>query len=67
MLSFHSSSARIVNTQRGVAELMEVALGDNVSDCDLLIFHASIGHNFQDMVDEAHKLAPRARIVATSC
>ncbi|MFM7176133.1 MAG: hypothetical protein ACKO0X_01775 [Bacteroidota bacterium] len=25
MLSFHSSSARIVNTRRGVAELMEVA------------------------------------------
>jgi hypothetical protein len=67
MLSFYSSSARIVNTRRGVAELLEVALGQNVSDCDLLIFHASIGHNFQELVDEAHKLAPRARIVATSC
>lgn len=67
MLSFHSSSARIINTRRGVVELMEAALGENVSDCDLLIFHASIGHDFQQLVDEAHKLAPRARIVAASC
>lgn len=67
MLKFNSSSARIVNTKRAVNECMEVALGEEMSSADLLIFHASIGHDFKDMVDEAKRLAPNARIVAASC
>jgi len=67
MLHFYSSSTRMVNTKRGVQECLESALGDAYSDANLLIFHASIGHDFQDMVDEASRLAPNARIVAASC
>lgn len=67
MLEFYSSSARIINTKRAVMECLEIAMGDNYSQADLLIFHASIGHNFQEMVDEAHSLAPKAIIVAASC
>ncbi len=67
MLKFNSSSARIVNTKRAVNECMEVALGEEMSSADLLIFHASIGHDFKDMVDEAKRLAPNARIVGASC
>lgn len=67
MLKFNSSSARIVNTKRAVNECMEVALGEEMSAADLLIFHASIGHDFKDMVTEAKRLAPNARIVAASC
>lgn len=67
MLSFYSGSTRMVNTRRAVAECLEIALGENAQDCDLLIFHASIGHNFTDLVDEAKKLAPNARVLAASC
>ena len=67
MLKFNSSSARIVNTKRAVNECMEIALGDQMNTADLLIFHASIGHDFKDMVTEAKRLAPQARIVAASC
>ncbi len=67
MLKFNSSSARIVNTKRAVNECMEIALGDQMNTADLLIFHASIGHDFKDMVSEAKRLAPQARIVAASC
>jgi hypothetical protein len=67
MLRFNSSSARIVNTKRAVNECMEVAMGQEMSSADLLIFHASIGHDFNDMVNEAKRLAPNARIVAASC
>jgi len=67
MLKFFSSSARVINTKRAVMECLEIAMGDNYSQADLLIFHASIGHNFQEMVDEAHALAPNATIVAASC
>jgi hypothetical protein len=57
----------MVNTRRGVAECLEIALGEENTDCDLVILHASIGHNFQDLVDETRRLAPSARIVAASC
>lgn len=67
MLQFYSASTRMVNSKRGVIEVMESAMGDEYANADLLIFHASIGHNFQDLVDQAHELAPNARIVAASC
>lgn len=67
MLEFFSGSTRMVNTRRGVNECLEIALGNQVSDCDLILIHASIGHSFQEMVDEAAKLAPKARILAASC
>ena len=67
MLQFFAASGRIINTQRAVTEVMESAMGDQYADADLLIFHASIGHDFQALVNQAKELAPRARIVAASC
>ena len=67
MLKFFSSSTRMVNTARGVQECLEASMGSDYAKSDLLIFHASIGHDFQELVNEASRLAPKARIVATSC
>ena len=67
MLQFFSASTRMVNTKRGVTEVMESAMGEAYANADLIILHASIGHNFQDLVDQAHEMAPNARIVAASC
>jgi len=67
MLQFFSASARVVNTRRAVMECMEIALGENYSNADLLVLHASIGHDFNEMVQQAHEMAPHARIVAASC
>ena len=67
MLSFYSASNRIVNTKRGVIECMEVALGESNTDCDLVILHASIGHNFNELIEQAKVMAPNARILAASC
>jgi hypothetical protein len=67
MLSFYSASNRIVNTKRGVIECMEVALGEDSTDCDLVILHASIGHNFNELIEQAKVMAPSARILAASC
>jgi hypothetical protein len=67
MLEFHSASTRMVNSKRAITECLEAALGDHVADCDLIILHASIGHNYQDLVDQARQLAPQARIVGASC
>jgi len=67
MLSFHSASARIINTKRGVTECVEIALGNDAHEADLLIFHASIGHDFSDILSQAKVLSPKAQIVAASC
>ena len=67
MLSFYSGSTRVVNTQRGVLECMELAMGDQYADADLLLFHSSIGHNFSELWTTASELAPNAKILAASC
>jgi Ni,Fe-hydrogenase III small subunit len=46
---------------------MEIALGNDYANSDLLIFHASIGHDFKEMVTQAKEMAPNAQIVAASC
>lgn len=67
MLKFSSYSTRMVNTRRGVLECLESAIGEDFSKVDLLIWHASLGHDFQELVDAAREHVPHARVVATSC
>jgi hypothetical protein len=64
MLEFYSSSTGAVNSKRAIAECLENALeGENNLDCDLIIFYTSIGHNFKDILSEAHRLSPNAQII----
>lgn len=67
MLEFFSASTRMVNTQRGITECLETALGPDTTDCDLIIIHSSLGHNFHDLLKYTSQLAPRAQVVAASC
>ena len=67
MLQFFSASARIINTRRAVMECMEIALGNHYSDVNLIVLHASVGHNFQEMLQQVHEMAPQAKVVAASC
>lgn len=66
MLEFHSASTRMVNSRRALTECVEAALGENTS-CDLLMIHASMGHDYQALLDQARELLPGARIVGCSC
>lgn len=69
MLEFFSSSSGAVNSKKAIAECLENALeGQKSLDCDLIIFYTSIGHNFKDILTEAHRLSPSAQIVGcTGC
>ncbi|MFM2146294.1 MAG: hypothetical protein RL732_1130, partial [Bacteroidota bacterium] len=67
MLSFYSASTRMVNSSRGITECLESALGSQINDCDLIVIHAALGHSFEELITQAHKLAPKARVVAASC
>lgn len=67
MLQFFSASTRMVNTKRGVTEVLESAMGADYASASLIILHASIGHDFKDLVAQAREMAPQARVVAASC
>jgi len=66
MLEFFSASTRMVNSRNAISECMESALGHNRS-CDLVIVNATIGHNYQELIDQVRALAPGARVVGASC
>jgi hypothetical protein len=64
MLQFYSSSTNVVNSKRAITECLETALGDEKNlDCDLIILHTGMGHNFEDILSEASRLSPSAQII----
>ncbi len=67
LLRFYSGSTGAVNTRRAVDECLENALGDEDTDCDLLIFYTTMGHAFREILSQARSRCPHARIVGTSC
>lgn len=68
MLEFFSASTRMVNSSRAMAICLEEALGEGQTNCcDLIVFHASLGHKYPELASQARKLAPKARIVGNSC
>lgn len=67
MLELFSASTRMVNSRRAMTECLEAALGEGETDCDLVLFHASIGHDYQQLAAEARALAPSARVLGCSC
>ena len=56
----------MVNSRNAISECMESALGPDKS-CDLVIVNATIGHDYQALIDQVRELAPTARVVGASC
>jgi 2,4-dienoyl-CoA reductase-like NADH-dependent reductase (Old Yellow Enzyme family) len=68
MLQFFSASTSIVNSKRAITECIENALeGEPSLDCDLIIVYTAMGHNFKDILSEAHKISPNAQVVGCTC
>lgn len=65
MLEFSSASVRMVNSRKAITECLDVALGGR--PCDLIIMHASLGHRFSELHDQARQVYPQARVVSASC
>jgi len=62
MLNFYSSSSNIVDSKRAMIECLKNALGSIVPECSLIILHTTMGHNFQELLEGARELCPKARI-----
>lgn len=68
MLRFFSASTCIVNSKKAITKCIENALeGEENLNCDLLIINTAMGHNFKELLNEAKKISPGARIIGCSC
>ncbi len=68
MLQFFSASTGIVSSKRAITECLEVALeGEPNLDCDLIIIYTAMGHTFEELLSEAKRLSPNARIIGCTC
>lgn len=67
MLEFFSAQTRMVNSRNAITECLDEALGGQPANCDLILIHASLGHDFEQLIDQAQKLAPNAKVLAASC
>lgn len=68
MLQFASARNEIVNSSGAMRDCIERVKSTLPSgNCDLLVFNTTMGHNFQELLDEAHALCPDAEIVGSSC
>lgn len=68
MLNFYSASNGIVNSKKAIQSCLNTAL-DNQDplSCDLIVIHATIGHDFNQILDRAKEICPKAKIVGCTC
>jgi hypothetical protein len=53
MPKFYSASTSIVNSRKAIRICLEIALdGEPNLDCDQLIIHSAMGHNFKELLSE---------------
>lgn len=62
MLEFWSANNDVVNSRKAMAACLESALGAE-GECDLVMFHTTMGHNYRELVAAARERCPQARIV----
>ena len=64
MLNFHSGLSNSVNSKTAVIECLSNAFdGSENSDCNLLVIHSTVGHNFPQMLAAAKEACPAAEII----
>lgn len=67
MLTFHSASVRSVNTQRAVAECLEIAFPNGApADCGTVILNATLGHRLDNAATAIKEQIPGARVFGAS-
>lgn len=68
MLEFYSASNGIVDSVSAIQDAVNQAFKHaDAADCDLLILHVTVGHNFEPLLQEAKRICPNAKIVGCTC
>ncbi len=66
MLTFSSAQNEIVASARAMEAAIDEATQNLKGPCDLLVYHATIGHDFQELLDTARAKCPGAEVVGCS-
>jgi hypothetical protein len=67
MLKFNSASARIVNSERAMAECLEISFpGGGFSEAGVFIVNSTLGHKLDKLGAALNKLAPKAVVLGNS-
>jgi len=68
MLTFFSASTDIVNSEKAIIHCIEKALEPIFRlNCNLLVIHSSIGHDFPSLLAKAKALLPHATVLGCTC
>ncbi|MDP6344588.1 MAG: FIST N-terminal domain-containing protein [Alphaproteobacteria bacterium] len=64
MLEFSSGSSNAVNSKTAIRECIDNALGEGQGgDCQLLVVHATMGHNFKQLLAAAREACADATVI----
>jgi len=67
MLHFNSAKVRIVNSERAIAECLDISFPDGIpADCGVFIINSSLGHKLDKLGEALSKRVPNANIVGCS-
>lgn len=67
MLNFYSSQNELVNSTKAMNHCLNDALArQDISQCNLVIIHTTVGHNFGELLKEARRICENATIVGCS-
>lgn len=67
MLEFFSGMSGSVNSKRAASECVDIAFDGKPLEADLVVFHTTMGHVFEDIVGEFRRTFPQAKIVGCTC
>ncbi|MGH1342527.1 MAG: FIST signal transduction protein [Nannocystales bacterium] len=67
MLEFTSAMSGSVDGQRAVSECFDIAFEGGEADCDLIMFHTTVGHDFETLLATIRKRCPDAKVAGCTC
>ncbi|MBF0381014.1 MAG: FIST C-terminal domain-containing protein [Magnetococcales bacterium] len=68
MLKFFSASNEMVNSKKAMEDCITRSLeSEDGTDCDLIIFHTTMGHKFTELTQKAREMSPSAEVVGCTC
>jgi FIST N domain len=67
MLHFDSAQTRMVDSCNAVNECLSEVMVRSSCHGDLVLIHASLGHNLKVVTEQVKRVLPHARVLAASC
>jgi len=67
VLNFKSAMSGSVNSGRAVKECIDIAFEGAEANCDLVLFHTTVGHDFETLLATIEERFPDAKVAGCTC